>query len=45
LHYMFGIPEDHIYCSQTAKFRQGILNKTNRKGMDVVINSLSGQLL
>ncbi|TPX07065.1 uncharacterized protein E0L32_011053 [Thyridium curvatum] len=41
----FSIPEDHIYSSRTAEFRQGILNKTGGKGVDVIVNSLSGQLL
>ncbi|MCJ1251296.1 hypothetical protein MMC30_008528 [Trapelia coarctata] len=45
LHKTFAIPEDRIYSSRTPEFRQGILNKTDGKGVDVVVNSLSGQLL
>lgn len=45
LHKTFAIPEDRIYSSRTAEFRQAIMNKTDGKGIDVVVNSLSGQLL
>ncbi|PNY26666.1 Polyketide synthase [Tolypocladium capitatum] len=45
LHKTFAIPVDHIYSSRTPNFRQGIMSKTDGKGVDVVVNSLSGQLL
>ncbi|KAI1431432.1 putative polyketide synthase [Xylaria sp. CBS 124048] len=45
LHETFGIPKDHIYSSRTRDFASGIRNKTNGRGVDVVVNSLSGQLL
>ncbi|KAJ3545058.1 hypothetical protein NM208_g2700 [Fusarium decemcellulare] len=45
LHKQFNIPEDHIYSSRTPEFRDGILSVTRSKGVDLVINSLSGNLL
>nr|ALQ32775.1 putative polyketide synthase [Fusarium babinda] len=41
----FNIPEDHIYSSRTPEFRDGILAVAGGKGIDLVINSLSGNLL
>ncbi|KAI9929850.1 hypothetical protein ASPWEDRAFT_100309 [Aspergillus wentii DTO 134E9] len=40
-----GIPEDHIFDSRSTSFLQGILNKTDSRGVDMVLNSLSGELL
>nr|POE74550.1 highly reducing polyketide synthase cla2 [Quercus suber] len=40
-----GIPADHIFNSRNASFLQGILQATSGKGVDVVINSLTGELL
>ncbi|KAF2725987.1 KR-domain-containing protein [Polychaeton citri CBS 116435] len=45
LHKTFAIPVDKIYSSRTADFRVEVLSKTEGKGVDVVVNSLSGQLL
>ena len=45
LHKEFDIPKDHIYSSRTPGFRDGILSVTGGKGVDLVINSLSGNLL
>jgi NADPH:quinone reductase-like Zn-dependent oxidoreductase/SAM-dependent methyltransferase len=45
LHSTFGIPKNHIFSSRTNTFRDGILCATNGKGMDVIINSLGGELL
>jgi SAM-dependent methyltransferase len=45
LHKTFEIPKNRIYSSRTPEFRQGILNQTDGQGVDVVVNSLSGQLL
>ncbi|KFA72676.1 hypothetical protein S40288_03374 [Stachybotrys chartarum IBT 40288] len=45
LHKTFGIPVNRIYSSRTPDFRQGIINETNGQGVDVIVNSLSGQLL
>ncbi|KAK2767749.1 Type I Iterative PKS [Arachnomyces sp. PD_36] len=41
----FGIPEDHILSSMTGVFKKGIQRLTNGRGVDVVLNALSGQLL
>ena len=40
-----GIPETHIFSSRTANFKKGILRLTGQKGVDVVLNSMSGQAL
>ncbi|CAG2008535.1 unnamed protein product [Fusarium graminearum] len=42
---VFGIPRDHIFKSRDSSFRQGILKATDGRGVDVVLNSLSGELL
>lgn len=41
----FGISDDHIFSTNTGLFRKGIHRLTGGKGVDVVLNSLSGQLL
>ena len=41
----FGIQKDHIFSSRTSEFRDGILSATGGRGVDVVVNSLSGDLL
>ena len=41
----FGIPEDHIFYSRNTSFSRGILRMTNGYGVDVVLNSLSGDSL
>ncbi|PGH00190.1 hypothetical protein AJ79_08295 [Helicocarpus griseus UAMH5409] len=41
----YDIPHDHIFSSHTGGFKKGILHLTDNKGVDVVLNSLSGQLL
>lgn len=41
----FGIPSDHIFSSKNTSFAQGILRVTNGYGIDVVMNSLSGDSL
>ncbi|KAK2773270.1 putative PKS/NRPS-like protein biosynthetic cluster [Emmonsiellopsis sp. PD_33] len=41
----FGIPEEQIFSSRTPDFRDGILCATDSKGVDVIVNSLSGNLL
>lgn len=45
LHEAFDIPEDQIFSSHTSEFRDRILCATDGKGIDVIINSLSGELL
>lgn len=41
----YGIPEDHIFTSRNASFATDVMAATNGKGVDVALNSLSGQLL
>ncbi|KAK8005776.1 hypothetical protein PG990_011813 [Apiospora arundinis] len=41
----FGIPPDHIFSSRTPEFRAGLLLATDNRGVDVIVNSLSGALL
>lgn len=41
----FGIPEDHIFYSRNTSFAQGIMRVTEGYGVDVVLNSLSGDSL
>jgi acyl transferase domain-containing protein/NADPH:quinone reductase-like Zn-dependent oxidoreductase/SAM-dependent methyltransferase len=41
----YGIPEDHIFSSRDTSFARGILSATTKRGVDVVLNSLSGSLL
>ncbi|KAI1378904.1 hypothetical protein F4677DRAFT_412357 [Hypoxylon crocopeplum] len=41
----FSIPDDHIFNSRNTSFAQGVLRVTNGYGVDVVLNSLSGDSL
>ncbi|KAL6237472.1 hypothetical protein BDW75DRAFT_238260 [Aspergillus navahoensis] len=41
----YGIPKNHIFSSRDASFAEGILKATNGRGVDLVLNSLSGPLL
>lgn len=41
----YGINPDHIFSSRDASFAPAIMAATNGKGVDVVLNSLSGPLL
>ncbi|KAI0451648.1 putative polyketide synthase [Xylaria acuta] len=41
----YGIPPDHIFNSRGLSFAKGIMRMTNGKGVDVVLNSLSGEAL
>ncbi|GMF78452.1 unnamed protein product [Aspergillus oryzae] len=41
----FKIPADHIFDSRSSSFLQGVLQKTDGRGVDLVLNSLSGDLL
>ena len=40
-----GIPRDHIFYSRDESFKEDILKATDGKGVDLVLNSLSGELL
>ena len=41
----FSIPEEHIFSSRLRTFKDGISRLTHGQGVDVVLNSLSGQML
>lgn len=41
----YGIPSDHIFNSRDKSFAKGIMRMTGAKGVDVVLNSLAGDLL
>ncbi|KAI1823452.1 hypothetical protein F4861DRAFT_549734 [Xylaria intraflava] len=41
----YGIPEGHFFSSRHTSFAYQLMRKTEGKGVDVVLNSLSGQLL
>jgi NADPH:quinone reductase-like Zn-dependent oxidoreductase/NAD(P)-dependent dehydrogenase (short-subunit alcohol dehydrogenase family)/aryl carrier-like protein len=41
----FNIPDDHIFYSRSPAFAKGIKRVTQGYGVDVVLNSLSGDLL
>ncbi|MCJ1309677.1 hypothetical protein MMC25_003337 [Agyrium rufum] len=41
----FKIPPSHIFSSRLRTFKQGILRLTENKGVDCVLNSLSGESL
>ncbi|EFQ36689.1 KR domain-containing protein [Colletotrichum graminicola] len=41
----FGIPEDHIFYSRDTTFAEDILAATSGRGVDVVMNTLGGELL
>lgn len=41
----YSIPEDHIFYSRDTSFGRGIRRATNGEGVDVVVNSLAGDLL
>lgn len=41
----YNIPEDHILYSRDSSFAHGIKRATNGQGVDVVVNSLAGDLL
>ncbi|EXK33530.1 hypothetical protein FOMG_10801 [Fusarium oxysporum f. sp. melonis 26406] len=41
----YGIPDDHIFSSRDSSFADGIRRMTNGKGVEVVLNSLAGELL
>ncbi|KAL4915858.1 hypothetical protein BDW62DRAFT_203310 [Aspergillus aurantiobrunneus] len=44
LHSRYGIPHDHIFSSRTTAFHGGIMEYTGGYGVDVVLNSLGGEM-
>ncbi|KAM4059510.1 KR domain-containing protein [Hirsutella rhossiliensis] len=41
----YGIPYSHMFSSRNTKFAKEILKATSGRGVDVIINSLTGELL
>jgi NADPH:quinone reductase-like Zn-dependent oxidoreductase len=41
----FGIPAEHIFGSRDSGFLPGLMRETKGRGVDVALNSLSGELL
>jgi NADPH:quinone reductase-like Zn-dependent oxidoreductase len=41
----FGIAPDRIFNSRDASFLEKVLHATNGRGVDLILNSLSGELL
>ncbi|KAK4072922.1 uncharacterized protein Triagg1_5599 [Trichoderma aggressivum f. europaeum] len=41
----YGVKKDHIFSSRDLSFVKGIMRMTNNRGIDVVLNSLSGDAL
>lgn len=42
---VYGIPDDHILASRDLSFAKGVMRMTGGRGVDVVLNSLSGEAL
>ncbi len=40
-----GIPRDHIFNSRDGSFVPDLMRQTRDRGVDIVLNSLSGELL
>jgi NADPH:quinone reductase-like Zn-dependent oxidoreductase len=40
-----GIPKNHIFNSRDASFLPDLMRETGGQGVDLVLNSLSGELL
>ena len=41
----YGVPYDRMFSSRNTKFAKEILESTNGRGIDVIINSLIGEML
>ncbi|KAE8354983.1 putative polyketide synthase [Aspergillus coremiiformis] len=41
----YGIPRERIFSSRDSSFLDGVMQATNGRGVDMVLNSLSGELL
>ncbi|RWA10956.1 hypothetical protein EKO27_g4170 [Xylaria grammica] len=41
----FHVAEDHIFYSRDPSFAKGVMRMTHGRGVDVILNSLSGQAL
>ena len=45
LHKDYGIPYERMFSSRTTQFASEIMAATNNKGVDMILNSLTGDLL
>lgn len=45
LNQSWGIPLNHIFDSHSTQFKEGLMQATDNRGVDLVLNSLSGELL
>ncbi|KAI0102776.1 KR domain-containing protein [Nemania sp. FL0031] len=41
----YGLPRDHIFSSRDLTFKAGLMRMTNGRGVDIVVNNLSGEML
>ena len=41
----FGIPENRIFTSRSPTFASDLLKATDGRGVDIVLNSLTGEML
>ncbi|KAK1754268.1 polyketide synthase [Echria macrotheca] len=41
----YGLPEDHVFYSRNTSFSAGVLQATSGQGVDVILNSLTGDSL
>ncbi|KAI0197885.1 putative polyketide synthase [Astrocystis sublimbata] len=41
----YGIPADHVFSSRDRDFAEGIMSHTHGYGVDIILNSLTGDLL
>ncbi|KAJ4461522.1 putative 6-deoxyerythronolide-B synthase EryA1 [Paratrimastix pyriformis] len=41
----YNVPEEHIFDSRSLQFLDGVLRATGMRGVDMVLNSLAGELL
>ena len=42
---LYGIRDDHVFYSRSSSFAKSIMRMTNGRGVDVIVNSLSGEAL
>lgn len=42
---MFGIPRNRIFNSRNTSFLPDVLRETGGKGVNVILNSISGELI
>ncbi|KAI0391303.1 hypothetical protein F5Y17DRAFT_18304 [Xylariaceae sp. FL0594] len=41
----FGIPKSHMFSSRNTRFAEEVMRETGGRGVDVILNSLTGELL